>query len=36
VNNFAANGQRTVIGLTFGFHFIIGSVRLPAPAGQVC
>jgi hypothetical protein len=36
VNNFAANRAATVSGWPLGFIFGIGSLRLPAPAGQAC
>jgi hypothetical protein len=36
VNNFAANRAATVSDWPFGFIFGIGSLWLPAPAGQAC
>ena len=36
VNNFAANRAATVSDWPLGFNFGIGSLWLPAPAGQAC
>jgi hypothetical protein len=36
VNNFAANQSATVSDWPLGFIFGIGSLWLPAPAGQAC
>jgi len=36
VNNFAANRAATVSDWPLGFIFGIGSLWLPAPAGQAC